>query len=91
MTRPRVRFTVRRMMVAVALAGILSGGAAWCLKMYRLSRHYSRISNYYEGRYDAQPGSPPRVREWEGAMMGKYRFLTLCPWGTVEPDPPEPR
>jgi hypothetical protein len=82
--------TIRRLMVAVAIAGMTLDGTAWCLKLYRLHRQYIAKSNYYELRYDSSPASPTHVREWEGQMMMKYRNHAFCPWLPVEPDPPEP-
>jgi hypothetical protein len=88
----RVRFTVRRLIVAVAIAGVVLGGAAWCTRMYRLSRYYLGRAGYYEIRYDANPKNPSaRVRDWEYRMMMKYQRLAMFPWGAVEPDPPEPK
>ncbi len=88
----RVRFTVRRLMVVVAIVGITSGLAVWCAKMHRLSRSYLARSGYYELRYDANPPSPSaKVRDWEWQMMMKYQRLAMTPWNPVEPDPPEPK
>lgn len=85
------QFTVRRMMVLVTIAGVILGGAAWCVRMHRLSRSYLTRANYYELRYDANPKNPSaRVTEWEGQMMMKYQKLAMFPWLPVAPDPPEP-
>lgn len=87
----RPHFNVRRLMVVVAIAGLILGGVVWSLKMWRLSREYMAKSNEYELRYDANPGSPPRVRQWEGEMMLKYRGLSFQPWRNPGIDPPEPQ
>jgi hypothetical protein len=40
MRLPRLRFTVRRLMIVVAIAGMLIAGGLWAEKMIRLSRRY---------------------------------------------------
>ncbi len=47
MRLPRLRFTVRRLMVAVALAGLVMGGGVWSYRMWRLSRYYSGLAQAY--------------------------------------------
>ena len=42
---PRFRFTVRRMMVAVAIAGIALCVGIWTAKCYRLYRHYLQLAS----------------------------------------------
>ncbi len=79
-------------MIAIAVAGIILGGVAWCIKMSRLSKYYLRRANYYELRYDANPKNPSiKVQYWEFHMMMKYQRLAMFPWLPVEPDPPESR
>jgi flavin-dependent dehydrogenase len=57
MPLPRERFTVRRMMVAVAIVGALIAGASWCAKMARLSRGYAVKADFFESA--ARPRTPP--------------------------------
>jgi hypothetical protein len=94
MRMPRVRFTVRRMLVTVAILGVLLGIAAWGAKLHRLSRHYIDVSNYYEQHLDTHQWTaardPERMRKYDTEMMLKYRALGLTPWLPVEPDPPKP-
>ena len=92
MRLPRPRFNVRRMTVAVAIAGIAFGGVAWCAKMSRLSKYYRMRAGYYEIRYDANPKNRSvEVRDWEYHMMMKYQKFAMFPWLPVEPDTPEPK
>jgi hypothetical protein len=41
MRLPRLRFTVRRLMVVVAIAGLVMGGGIWGYRMWRLSEYYA--------------------------------------------------
>lgn len=90
MCLPRVRFTVRRLIVAVLIAGAL----AWTAGLYRLSRRYSRLSNIHEWRLDnhayQSAHDPERMRSYHYEMMNKYRILTFSPWNRVPLEPPEP-
>ena len=98
MRLPRVRFTVRRLMVAVAIIGPVTAGRLWCGKMYGRSRNYMDLSNYYETRVDFPTAAPVSVsqeawlRAWrrDRDLMVKYRRLAFNPWLPVAPDPPEP-
>jgi hypothetical protein len=47
MKLPRVRFTVRRMMVLVAVAGLTSGAMVWHGRMKRLSALYEMRASKY--------------------------------------------
>ncbi|WP_435016472.1 hypothetical protein TA3x_004038 [Tundrisphaera sp. TA3] len=89
---PRSKLTVRRIMLAVAIVAVISGGVAWCVKMRRLLRSYLSKSAIYELRYDASPKNPSAaVRDWEYEMMMKYQHAAMFPWSHLEPDPPEPK
>jgi hypothetical protein len=94
---PRVRFTVRRMMIAVAIVGGLIAGAQWCAKMARLSRAYAVKADFFESA--AAPRTPPaslgmgqeewdRARRKMGNLVLEYRRLSHAPW--LAPDPTEP-
>jgi hypothetical protein len=37
MRLPRLRFTIRRLMLVVAIAGLVMGGGVWGHRMWRLS------------------------------------------------------
>jgi hypothetical protein len=85
------RFTVRRLMVAVAvLAGTL---AAWSW-IVRRAAHYREISAYHSAKWNTidTTGTPEvdaRV-EWHRAMAEKYEFAARYPWLPLSSDPPEP-
>jgi hypothetical protein len=97
MRLPRVRFTVRRMMVAAAIVGALIAGVKWCARMARLSRGYAVKADFFESA--ARPRTPlpslgmgqeecDRTRRKMGGLVLEYRRLSLAPW--LAPDPPEP-
>ena len=101
MPLPRVRFTVRRMMVAVAIAGVLVGG----LRMRRLSAVYQALSEsnandedfYLAALSDRfKLGHPSYERtfrdrlDYHRSMRVKYERAARRPWLPVPPDPPEP-
>jgi hypothetical protein len=44
---PRVRFTVRRMMIAVAVVALALGVGLWGVRVRRLSRDYSLRAQMY--------------------------------------------
>jgi hypothetical protein len=48
MRLPRLRFTVRRLMAVVALAGVVMGAGVWSERMWRLSRVYALESRREE-------------------------------------------
>ncbi len=63
---PRVRFTVRRMMVAVAIVAfalaLALGGVRWGVRMLWLSQKYQRLARDHEiAEYDDK-GSEVRLR-----------------------------
>ena len=107
MKLPRTRFTVRRLMVAVAIMGSLSYGLRlWILnRTYRL-RAESHVARKTEARGReawaakmAKSGylSAPRASveaskvEYHDNMAIKYDHAARYPWLPVEPDPPEPK
>jgi hypothetical protein len=87
---PRIRFTVRRMMVAVAIMAVLLGLFGWMDRRAGLFRerrdfhrvHWSAIDEGFE--VEAPPAAYHR------AMAEKYRIAAERPWLPVAPDPPEP-
>lgn len=90
MRLPRVRFTVRRMMVAVALMAFL----LWTVK---LSAEYTRraqsFSSWLGEPKSAETGRPRYFAKLQhyAEMERKYRRAAWFPWAPVPPDPPEPR
>ena len=47
MRLPRPQFTVRRLMLVVALAGLALGGGIWGSKMWRLSGVHARTARFH--------------------------------------------
>jgi hypothetical protein len=93
MRLPRVRFTVRRLMIAVAIVGLMLGLTLW---MKRRSAEFQKKARFYDGMFITmfwQDHSPPpglAHNLWVGEMATKYRYAASYPWWPVEPDPPEP-
>jgi hypothetical protein len=93
------RFTVRRMMVAVAVAvGVPAA-------LHRKAQRYRRLADYHAARvglfesgppgrehfYDAvgRPVGAGRSR-WRAELAVRYRRAASRPWRPLAPDPPEP-
>jgi hypothetical protein len=97
MTLPRVRFTVKRMMAAVAVIGVLIAGARWSARMAKVSRGYAVQADFFESAAGHQ-SPPPELgmsqEEWDrarrkmGDLVIEYRRISLAPW--LAPDPPKP-
>jgi hypothetical protein len=96
MQMPRVRFTVRRMMVAVAmLAAIMAVGAG----LQRRRDRFERLFSHHRGLAGPRvirsfdPGNPvfktARGR-WHWDLSMKYGEAARYPWLPLPPDPPEP-
>jgi len=98
-TRPRVRLTVRRMMIWVATCAAILGGV---YELARRSAKFTELANYHhdriEERYfhatiDLGHGPPDRISPrdaWRLKLVVKYRHAAQYPWLPVEPDPPAP-
>src|SRR4051794_27420521 len=94
MRMPRVRFTMRWMMVSVAIVAIIVAP-----KMVAARR--AEIANLrveYEAARDAHldealsisDTKAHRLRQWHIGLYQKYRRAPQNPWPPVEPDPPQP-
>jgi hypothetical protein len=96
------RFTVRRLMIAVAIIG-LALALAVMLKRSGEFRALAEKQAYYEAGSLAyaddargEGGDPQRVARGEQmaayhrALKAKYERAARYPWLPVEPDPPEP-
>ncbi len=86
---PRVRFTLRRMMIAVAIVAILLGLAEMTRRRRAAFREKStaiRWSEYVEGHGKRRP----EIAEHYRRMAEKYERAARYPWLPVAPDPPEP-
>lgn len=91
MRLPRPRFTVRRLMVLVALLGALLGvGIEGNRRMTRFSRRafYHRVNAMGPG-VDLGPAFE-RKRAWHEQMERKYDYAAGHPWLPVAADPPPP-
>jgi hypothetical protein len=88
---PRVRFTLRRMMVAVAVVAIGLGVVDW---IGRRAARFRALWAYHINRVGLVSSPNPWPHEVQGIyhlkMGEKYRVAALRPWLPVEPDPPEP-
>jgi hypothetical protein len=62
MRLPRLRFTVRRLMLVVALAGLAMGVGIWSYKMRQLSGGYARAAKFHRAWLD-------RYREREAVIL----------------------
>ena len=93
MRLPSVRFTVRRMMVAVAFFGLVLASA---IEAQRRREGFLRIADFHERQSPySYPGYYPvpirPMSEWHEQMGRKYHRAASRPWLPVEPDPPEPK
>ncbi len=90
MPLPRVRFTVRRMMVAVAVVAIGVVGYV-NVEKDRTRRVWIAAEHAYEAELLAKSaGSSPAKFRWHEAMAAKYLRAARYPFLPVAPDPPEP-
>lgn len=101
---PRVRFTVRRMMVAVAVAALTLGVIVGLQNRHQRFRriaedHRSRMIAWEEvGRSEATrkrfdlSGQQVSLaaHHWHLQMAENYEHAARRPWLPVAPDPPEP-
>jgi hypothetical protein len=105
MKLPRVRFTVRRMMVAVAVAAMTLAPVAYLERRRErftslAAFHASQVVGYeidgsgwrpvFIGR-DGRPVSHQKGERdlWHSRLKQKYEEAALRPWAPVLPDPPE--
>jgi hypothetical protein len=97
------RFTVRRLMVAVAIVALGVAAVRLTLSMAALSDDYQRraLSHRIKVADDVflmlRSPDDPRAGAWlqrrkayRGAMAEKWNRAALFPWLPVAPDPPEP-
>jgi hypothetical protein len=101
MPLPRVRFTVRRMMVAVAIMALcLTAWSFWARRDERFLKfaieamtHATLARAYETGRpFDSRVRAPvdPQKAAYHAALVRKYEYAARYPWLPVLPDPPEP-
>ena len=103
MRLPRLRFTVRRMMFAVAFAAMLMGTAragwhSWyCWKMAEAIAQVKSMQTWRCGMID---NTPEEERAWAescekrsahyAGLEAKYRRAAWKPWESIPPDPRHP-
>ncbi len=96
MPLPRVRFTVRRMMAGVAVAGFL----IWGIRLRRLAVDYRERAGLYgvsEVIFRRSEMSWPSLKRkteylrYLHDLREKYEYAARHPFLLVAPDPPEPR
>ena len=103
MPLPRVRFTVRRMMVAVAIVGATVAFGE------RRRRDFSALAEYHRAQQVVKVACSKggfisekrgggmatdvdeRADAWHRVLEPKYRYAARYPWLPVPPDPPEPQ
>jgi hypothetical protein len=102
MRLPRVRFTVRRLMVAVAIVALcLPAWSFWARRDERYlefaikaMKHNTLAEAYETGRPLGSLRERARVNPCKAAyhatLARKYEYAASHPWLPVAPDPPEP-
>jgi hypothetical protein len=105
MRMPAVRFTIRRMMVAVAIVGVMLWTTLWLgtrIRAYRWMAQYHAVHRWTVPMA-GPPGTAPRGvdsrgevtsadrNRWHAALEAKYLRAAQYPWLSIEPDPPEPK
>jgi hypothetical protein len=104
---PRPRFTVRRLMVAIAILALVFGAISWVSEMRARSADFRRRAFGFEmsTRRAGSLAQAPDGRwvqafddendllddAWAWRMAAKYHRLSYYPWLAAEPDPPPPQ
>jgi hypothetical protein len=99
MRLPSVRFTIRLMMVAVAVVALvmaaerLAKRRAYLLRRAEVdadrARDWANYTSCLRPEYD-KPGMYEKMRDYWLANARKYRLAADRPWLPVEPDAPQP-
>ncbi len=79
------RLTIRSLMVAVAIVGLIVGTG---LELRRRHRRFSQLAATHLLAAVADEGGPNST--WHLHMWVKYRRAARHPWLPVAPDPPVP-
>ena len=87
---PRFRFTIRLMMIAIALVAVPLG------VLTERRQRFSRIAAHYGGLYSRAdwtgfPSIEQDRDQWYAEMYEKYTNAAERPWLPVPPDRPMPR
>ncbi|WP_435016358.1 hypothetical protein TA3x_003923 [Tundrisphaera sp. TA3] len=96
MKLPHVRFTVRRMMVAVAMASVVFALAASLLRRSSEFRRRATLHRLAYAKIHPNTGAFPDLylsdKELHHIDLAtKYERAARYPWLPIEPDPPEPK
>jgi len=89
---PRVRFSVRGMMIAVAIVGALLWGWIWTREMVALRALYRQKAAAW-GMYEQSAKTANMGEEYVkyfAGMRANCERAARYPWLPVAPDPPEP-
>jgi hypothetical protein len=89
MRLPRPRFSVRRMMVVVAIVGIALGLDAW--KASRAAFFGQKGAGHMQAWLRLPTDAPLSKTRYHLRLASKYYRAYRSPWLPVEPDPPEPK
>ncbi len=84
LTRFRPRFTVRRLMMLVAVVGLLFGA----YDQVRMFRRAEEAEAVMDDPFLNDPDWNRRMISWFAAMKRKYREAAAHPRRPVAPDPP---
>jgi hypothetical protein len=92
MKLPRVRFTIGRMMVLVAIASLLIG---WGIESGRREERFRTAAReHWYASFGWAPDVSSQMSEarlrWHDQMAGKYERASRYPWLPIRPDPPQP-
>jgi hypothetical protein len=90
MRLPRVRFTVRRMMIAVAAVALLCGMAERRQRFLEIASRHGVIACPTATCTPEQARRIARANDYSQAMYRKYRLAAWLPFLPVWPDPPVP-
>ncbi len=92
---PRVRFTVRRLMLAVAIVALFGAWLAEAPKRRERFLNIAQASSDWDRFWFVSDGRSAEIvsvekRRWRSAMERKYFWAADHPWLPVWPDAPEP-
>ena len=96
---PRVQFTVRRMMIGVAVVALLTGttraGWRWyyCTQWAGAHARLKAIGFPTCGMIERTPDDERygrRLSDYHAGLEAKYLRSAWCPWEPIPPDPPRP-
>jgi hypothetical protein len=99
MRPPRVKFTIRWLIIAVFFIAITFDGTRWIMDMRKLAAKYDLVSSRYgisEYLYSDPKFGPPsdvdraKLVNHISRLRQKYAYAARHPWLPVEPDRPEP-